>query len=36
MGALYSFYRAGKLLRDRDPNATDFEATQQLPIVGEE
>jgi len=36
MGALYCFYRAGELLRDKDPNAPDFEATQPLPIIGEE
>jgi hypothetical protein len=36
MGALYCFYRAGEFLRDKDPNAPDFEATQQLPIIGEE
>jgi hypothetical protein len=36
MGALYCFYRAGAFLHDKDPNAPDFEATQPLPVVGEE
>jgi len=36
MGALYCPYRAGALVRDRDPEALDFEVTQPLPVVGEE
>lgn len=36
MGALYCLYRAGPLLHDRDPTVPDFEATQPLPIIGEE
>lgn len=36
MGALYCLYRAGALLRDKDPEVPDFEATQPLPVVGEE
>lgn len=36
MGALYCLYRAGALVRDQDPQVLDFEATQPLPVVGEE
>jgi hypothetical protein len=36
MGALYCIYRAGALVRDQDPQVLDFEATQPLPLVGEE
>jgi hypothetical protein len=36
MGAMYLLYRGGLLLREREPAAPDFEATQPLPFVGEE
>jgi hypothetical protein len=35
-GAMYLLYRGGLLLREREPTAPDFEATQPLPIVKEE
>jgi threonine/homoserine/homoserine lactone efflux protein len=36
MGAMYLLYRGGLLLREREPEAPDFDATQPLPIAGEE
>jgi uncharacterized protein DUF6962 len=36
VGALYCLYRAGTMVRDKDPQVLDFEATQPLPVVGEE
>jgi len=36
MGAVYLLYRGGLLLREREPAALDFEATQPLPIAGKE
>jgi hypothetical protein len=35
-GAMYLLYRGGLLLREREPAAPDFEATQPLPVVREE
>ena len=34
--AMYLLYRGGLLLREREPAAPDFEATQPLPIAREE
>lgn len=34
--AMYLLYRGGMLLREREPAAPDFEATQPLPIAREE
>jgi len=36
IAAMYFLYRGGLLLRDLEPVPIDLEATQQLPIVGEE
>ena len=36
MGAMYLLYRGGLLLREREPAAPDFDATQPLPIGSEE
>lgn len=36
MGALYCLYRAGALLHDKEPVVPNFEATQPLPVIGEE
>jgi len=36
MGAMYLLFRGGLLLREREPAAPDFDATQPLPIAGEE
>lgn len=36
MGAMYFLCRGGLLLREREPTAPDLEATQPLPVVGEE
>jgi hypothetical protein len=36
MGAMYLLCRGGLLLREREPTAPDFAATQPLPIAGEE
>ena len=35
-GAMYLLYRGGLLLREREPTAPDFEATQPLPVAREE
>jgi hypothetical protein len=35
-GALYCLYRAGALLHDKEPVMPNFEATQPLPVIGEE
>ena len=36
MGAMYFLSRGGLLLREREPAVPDFEATQPLPVAGEE
>jgi len=35
-GALYCLYRAGALLHDKEPVMPNFEATQPLPVIGQE
>jgi hypothetical protein len=36
MGAMYLMFRGGLLIREQEPTAPDFEATEPPPVVGEE